>query len=141
MRCLGSFALLLWLLAMSLPAFAQLGQSAQSGQALTLAMGSSPQMSLSTFRSRCNMYDGPAGSGMYNNQCGPGDQDDLCHAFADMLAAGSPGQEACIRSCSAQRALLSPRYSFNGCQYVLDNAYAVCSRYCRNNFPDAPGSS
>jgi len=112
---------------------------AAAEHAVQPAMGASPQMSLSTFRSRCIMFDGTTGSGGFSNQCGPSEQDTLCNSFADMLAAGFPGQEQCIRACSAQRAQLTPRYVFNGCQYVLDYAYSVCTRYCRTNPNAAQG--
>ncbi|GAB7079767.1 hypothetical protein [Megalodesulfovibrio paquesii] len=137
----GLLAAALLLCAALPPVSAQTAAPGAADDSSLLAMGGSPQMSLSTFRHRCNMFDGPASSGINNNQCGPGDQDAICVAFSDMLSAGYPGQDQCIRQCSALRAQLSPRYIFNGCQYVLDNAYSVCSRYCRANPAPAPAGS
>ena len=118
--------------ALTLPALAE------SGEPATPAMGASPQMSLSTFRSRCVMFDGTTGGGGFSNQCGPSEQDNLCSSFVEMLAAGSPSRDQCIKACSNRRAQLTPRYVFNGCQYALDYAYSVCTRYCRTN-PDGAG--
>ncbi|WP_027193490.1 hypothetical protein [Megalodesulfovibrio gigas] len=126
----------LWLLVIAASASAQQA-SPTPGE---LAMGASPQMSLSTFRSRCIMFDGTTGGGGFSNQCGPSEQDSLCSSFAEMLAAGSPSRDQCIKACSNRRTQLTPRYVFNGCQYALDYAYSVCTRYCRTN-PDGAGPS